>query len=40
MDTVIRKIDVNNIDREVMEEASQVLHRGGMVAFPTETVSQ
>ena len=38
MDTVIRKIDVNNIDREVMEEASQVLHRGGMVAFPTETV--
>lgn len=38
MDTVIRKIDVNNIDREVMEEASEVLHRGGMVAFPTETV--
>lgn len=38
METVIRKIDVNNIDREVMEEASQVLHRGGMVAFPTETV--
>lgn len=38
MDTVIRKIDVNNIDREVMEEASRVLHRGGMVAFPTETV--
>lgn len=38
MDTVIRKIDVNNIDREVMEEASQVLRRGGMVAFPTETV--
>lgn len=38
MDTVIRKIDVNNIDREVMEEASQVLNRGGMVAFPTETV--
>lgn len=38
MNTIIRKTDVDDIDREVMEEASLVLRRGGMVAFPTETV--
>lgn len=38
MDTILRKVDVNNIDMEVIKEASDILHAGDMVAFPTETV--
>ncbi len=38
MDTVIRKTDDVNINKEVIEEAGEILKRGGLVAFPTETV--
>lgn len=38
MKTVIRKIDENNIDMHVIREAGDILKRGGLVAFPTETV--
>ena len=38
MNTIIRKVDVDNIDMEVIKEASDILHAGDMVAFPTETV--
>lgn len=38
MNTIVRKVDNNNIDKSVMQEASDILHNGGMVAFPTETV--
>lgn len=38
METIIRTLDRNRISEEVIDEASVILHRGGMVAFPTETV--
>lgn len=38
MDTILREVDVNDIDINIMEEASEILRRGEMVAFPTETV--
>ena len=38
METIIRKIDKNNLDPEVIEEAGNILKNGGLVAFPTETV--
>ena len=38
MDTIIKKIDKNQIDNEVIREAGEVLRNGGLVAFPTETV--
>ena len=38
METIIRTLDINRICEEIIDEASVVLHRGGMVAFPTETV--
>lgn len=38
MDTIIRKIDANQIDEEVILEAGAILKQGGLVAFPTETV--
>ena len=38
METIIRKIDKNQINQEVIEEAGNVLKQGGLVAFPTETV--
>lgn len=38
MNTILRKVDVGNIDMEVIKEASDILHAGDMVAFPTETV--
>ena len=34
METIIRKIDKNNIDPEVIEEAGNILKNGGLVAFP------
>lgn len=38
IDTVIRKIDENNIDESIIKEAVEMLQSGEMVAFPTETV--
>lgn len=38
MKTKIIKIDENNIDREAITEAGEILKKGGLVAFPTETV--
>lgn len=38
MDTVLRRIDVENIDTAIIQEASDILKKGEMVAFPTETV--
>lgn len=38
MQTIIRKIDENCIDQDVMREAGALLKAGELVAFPTETV--
>lgn len=38
MDTVIKKIDKSNIDREIIDRAGEIIRKGGLVAFPTETV--
>lgn len=38
METIIKKIDRNNIDKSILEEAGNILKQGGLVAFPTETV--
>ncbi len=38
MQTVIRKVDENCIDENIMREAGEILKNGGLVAFPTETV--
>ncbi|MBR5917472.1 MAG: L-threonylcarbamoyladenylate synthase, partial [Lachnospiraceae bacterium] len=32
------KIDENNIDEALIKEAGEIIKRGGLVAFPTETV--
>ena len=38
METIIKKIDRNQIDQVIMEEAGSILKNGGLVAFPPETV--
>lgn len=38
METIVKKIDKNKIDMQVIQEAGEILKRGGLVAFPTETV--
>ncbi len=38
METIISTIDKNNIDDSVILSAGQILKKGGLVAFPTETV--
>ena len=38
MNTIIKKIEENNIDLKVIEQAANILKNGGLVAFPTETV--
>lgn len=38
MDTRIVKVDEENIDEQIMEQAGAILKKGGLVAFPTETV--
>lgn len=38
METRIRKIDKNQIDETIIQEAGEILRSGGLVAFPTETV--
>lgn len=38
METKFRKIDKNNMDMQMIQEAGEILKQGGLVAFPTETV--
>ncbi len=38
METKIIKIDRNNPDKELLQEAGKLLKQGALVAFPTETV--
>ena len=38
MDTIIKKIDANNMSEADFDEAADILRSGGLVAFPTETV--
>ncbi|MGN0334275.1 MAG: L-threonylcarbamoyladenylate synthase [Lachnospiraceae bacterium] len=38
MQTIIRKVDENCIDEQIMREAGELLKAGSLVAFPTETV--
>lgn len=38
MRTVIKKIDKENICQETIEQAGEIIKKGGLVAFPTETV--
>lgn len=38
MDTIIRKIDKIQADKDAIREAGRILKEGGLVAFPTETV--
>ncbi len=38
MNTKQRKIQMNQFDSKVIQEAAQILREGGLVAFPTETV--
>lgn len=38
MKTIIQKIDKDNIKKEELKEAASILRKGGLVAFPTETV--
>lgn len=38
METIIKKVDKNQIDTDVIREAGEILKKGGLVAFPTETV--
>jgi len=38
MKTIVKSLDRKQIDMEIIEEASQLLREGKMVAFPTETV--
>lgn len=38
MKTILKKIDKNNIDMQVIADAGEIIRRGGLVAFPTETV--
>ena len=38
MKTIVRKIDAINPEAEIIAEAAGIILRGGLVAFPTETV--
>lgn len=38
MRTVVKTTDSENIDQKVIDEAAAILKKGGLVAFPTETV--
>lgn len=38
METMIKKINPEQIDQAIMQEAGEILKQGGLVAFPTETV--
>lgn len=38
MDTIIERYEIDDPDHAVMEKAGEILRKGGLVAFPTETV--
>lgn len=38
MKTIIKRIDKNQIEEQIITEAGEILRDGGLVAFPTETV--
>ena len=38
MRTIIKKINKNQVNTDVIREAGRILKEGGLVAFPTETV--
>lgn len=38
INTKIVKVDPDNIDYNIIKEASEIINRGGVVVFPTETV--
>lgn len=38
MNTLVEKLDINNIDSSTIAKAGEVVRKGGTVAFPTETV--
>jgi L-threonylcarbamoyladenylate synthase len=38
MKTISKKVDKNNISEQIIQEAGEILKKGGLVAFPTETV--
>ena len=38
MNTTISKIDRNNVDKKIIENAGKIIKEGSLVAFPTETV--
>lgn len=38
MKTIIKKIEREKIEQEIIEQAGAILKQGGLVAFPTETV--
>ena len=38
MNTQLRKLDVGNLDQNILKEAGTIIKNGGLVAFPTETV--
>ena len=38
MDTLIVKMNSENIDNESIKKAGEIIREGGLVAFPTETV--
>lgn len=38
MDTKVKVLDSNNLDKGILEEIAQVIKNKGLVAFPTETV--
>ena len=38
MKTIVQKINKDNINKEELKAAADILKNGGLVAFPTETV--
>lgn len=38
MNTIIKKLNRNELDKEILDQAGEILRNGGLVAFPTETV--
>lgn len=38
MTTIIKKVNIKNPEPEIISEAADILKKGGLVAFPTETV--
>ena len=38
MNTIIKKIEEQNLNIEDLQEAAKIIKNGGLVAFPTETV--